>query len=42
MTVTRFQDLPPADRARDGAAAGKRVRAWAGAEKTGDVAPWDR
>lgn len=34
MTVTRFQDLPLADRGRewDGAAAEKRVRAWAGAE----------
>ncbi|WP_370619344.1 hypothetical protein [Mumia sp. Pv 4-285] len=34
MTVTRFQDLPLADRDRewDGAAAEKRVRAWADAE----------
>ena len=34
MTVTRFQDLPLADRDRewDGVAAEKRVRAWAGAE----------
>ncbi|MGH1562753.1 hypothetical protein [Mumia sp. DW29H23] len=34
MTVTRFQDLPLADRDRewDGAAAEKRVRTWAGAE----------
>ncbi|WP_433256473.1 hypothetical protein ACQPYK_17555 [Streptosporangium sp. CA-135522] len=34
MTVTRFQDLPLADRERhwDGDAAEKRVRAWAGAE----------
>lgn len=34
MTVTRFADLPMADRSRkwDGAAAEKRVRAWAGAE----------
>lgn len=34
MTVTRFQDLPMADRDRewDGNAAEKRVRAWAGAE----------
>ncbi|MFI6296435.1 hypothetical protein ACIBEJ_32920 [Nonomuraea sp. NPDC050790] len=32
MTVTRFQDLPLADRDRewDSAAADKRVRAWAG------------
>ena len=34
MTVTRFQDLPLADRDRawDGDAAEKRVRAWADAE----------
>lgn len=34
MTVTRFQDLPLTDRDRewDAAAAGKRVRKWAGAE----------
>jgi len=34
MAVTTFQDLPLADRDRtwDGAAAEKRVRAWAGAE----------
>ncbi|WP_262851971.1 hypothetical protein [Mumia quercus] len=34
MTVTRFQDLPLADRDRawDGAAAEKRVRSWADAE----------
>ncbi|MDF2706121.1 MAG: hypothetical protein K0R62_1773 [Nonomuraea muscovyensis] len=34
MTVTRFQDLPLAERDRkwDAAAADKRVRAWAGAE----------
>jgi hypothetical protein len=34
MTVTSFQDLPLADQDRewDGAAAEKRVRAWAGAE----------
>ncbi|MEV0149023.1 MULTISPECIES: hypothetical protein [unclassified Nonomuraea] len=34
MTVTRFQDLPLADRDRawDAAAAEKRVRKWAGAE----------
>ena len=34
MTVTRFQDLPLADRDRawDGDAAEKRIRAWAGAE----------
>jgi hypothetical protein len=34
MAVTTFQDLPTADRDRewDGAAAEKRVRAWAGAE----------
>jgi hypothetical protein len=34
MAVTTFQDLPLAarDRAWDGAAAEKRVRAWAGAE----------
>jgi hypothetical protein len=34
MTVTRFQDLPLADRDRpwDAAAAEKRVRRWAGAE----------
>jgi hypothetical protein len=34
MTVTRFQDLPLADRDRqwDGDAAEKRVRSWAGAE----------
>ena len=34
MAVTTFQDLPMADRDRewDGAAAEKRVRAWAGAE----------
>ena len=35
MTVTTFQDLPLADRDRtwDGAAAEKRVRAWADAEE---------
>jgi hypothetical protein len=35
MTVTQFHDLPLADRDRewDGAAAEKRVRKWAGAEK---------
>ena len=35
MAVTTFQDLPMADRDRewDGAAAEKRVRAWAGAEE---------
>jgi hypothetical protein len=40
MTVTRFQDLPLADRDRawDGAAADKRVRAWADAEKEPDAA----
>jgi hypothetical protein len=34
MTVTSFQDFPlgPRDRKWDGAAAEKRVRAWAGAE----------
>ena len=34
MTVTRFKDLPLADRDRewDGDAAEKRVRVWAGAE----------
>jgi hypothetical protein len=34
MSVTPFQDLPLADRDRewDGAAADKRVRAWAGAD----------
>ena len=34
MAVSRFHDLPLADRERewDGAAAEKRVRAWAGAE----------
>lgn len=34
MAVTAFQDLPLADsdRSWDGAAAEKRVRAWAGAE----------
>ncbi|GAA2868378.1 hypothetical protein GCM10010517_28130 [Streptosporangium fragile] len=34
MTVTRFQDLPLADRDRDwdGDAAEKRVRSWAGAQ----------
>ena len=34
MSVTSFQDLPLADRDRewDGAAAEKRVRAWAGAQ----------
>jgi hypothetical protein len=34
MTVTRFQDLPLADRERewDGDAAERRVREWAGAE----------
>jgi hypothetical protein len=34
MAVTAFQDLPLADRDRewDGAAAEKRIRAWAGAE----------
>ncbi|WP_326821999.1 hypothetical protein [Streptosporangium sp. NBC_01756] len=39
MTVTRFQDLPLADRDRqwDGDAAEKRVRAWAGAEKEPDA-----
>ncbi|CPR10954.1 hypothetical protein BN971_02229 [Mycobacterium bohemicum DSM 44277] len=36
MSVTKFQDLPLADRDRkwDGGAAEKRVRAWAGAEDT--------
>jgi hypothetical protein len=40
MTVTRYQDLPLADRDRrwDADAADKRVRAWAGAED----APNDR
>jgi hypothetical protein len=40
MTVTRYQDLPLADRERrwDADAADKRVRAWAGAED----APNDR
>ena len=35
MTVSRFSDLPLADRSRrwNGAAAEKRVRKWAGAEK---------
>jgi hypothetical protein len=35
MTVSSFKDLPLADRDRewDGAAAEKRVRAWAGAEE---------
>lgn len=44
MAVTSFQDLPLADRDRewDGAAAEKRVRAWAGADKLGETAPWDR
>ncbi|MEV0166760.1 hypothetical protein B0I32_104292 [Nonomuraea fuscirosea] len=40
MTVTRFQDLPLADRDRewDGDAADKRVRAWADAEDEPDAA----
>ena len=40
MTVTRFQDLPLADRDRewDGAAAERRVRRWAGAEDSPDAA----
>ncbi|MEV4085373.1 hypothetical protein AB0J43_34410 [Nonomuraea fuscirosea] len=40
MTVTRFQDLPLADRDRewDGDAADKRVRDWAGAEDEPDAA----
>ncbi|MBO3749850.1 hypothetical protein J5X84_27535 [Streptosporangiaceae bacterium NEAU-GS5] len=40
MTVTRFQDLPLADRDRewDGTAADKRVRAWADAEDEPDAA----
>jgi hypothetical protein len=53
VAVTAFRDLPLADRSRqwDGAAAEKRVRAWAGAEeshlaeyyeKMGDEAPWER
>jgi hypothetical protein len=35
MAVTAFRDFPlaPRDRKRDGAAAGKRVRAWADAEE---------
>ena len=38
MAVTAFQDLPLADRDRewDGAAAEKRVRAWAGAQDEPD------
>jgi hypothetical protein len=40
MTVTRFQDLPLADRDRewDGSAAEKRVRKWADAEESPDSA----
>ncbi|MEV5890240.1 hypothetical protein [Nonomuraea fuscirosea] len=40
MTVTRFQDLPLADRDRewDGDAADKRVRDWADAEDEPDAA----
>ncbi|WP_155339806.1 hypothetical protein [Acrocarpospora corrugata] len=40
MTVTRFQDLPLADRSRewDGAAAESRVREWADAEDAPDSA----
>jgi hypothetical protein len=40
MTVTRFQDLPLADRDRewDGSAADKRVREWADAEDAPDAA----
>ncbi|MFI6316960.1 hypothetical protein ACIBG8_05550 [Nonomuraea sp. NPDC050556] len=40
MTVTRFQDLPLADRDHkwDGDAADKRVRAWADAEDAPDAA----
>ncbi len=40
MTVTKFKDLPLADRDRewDGAAAEKRVREWAGAEEEPDAA----
>ncbi|MEV0621906.1 hypothetical protein AB0I81_51905 [Nonomuraea sp. NPDC050404] len=40
MTVTRFQDLPLADRDRewDGDAAEKRVRKWADAEDEPDAA----
>src|SRR5690242_18730374 len=40
VTVTRFQDLPLADRTRewDGTAAEKRVRKWADAEKEPDAA----
>jgi hypothetical protein len=40
MTVTRYQDLPLADRDRewDGDAADKRVRAWADAEQEPDAA----
>ena len=40
MTVTRFQDLPLADRDRewDGAAADKRVREWADATDGPDAA----
>ncbi|WP_066360364.1 hypothetical protein [Herbidospora mongoliensis] len=40
MTVTRFQDLPLADRSRewDGTEAEKRVREWADAEDEPDAA----
>ncbi|WP_062350979.1 hypothetical protein [Herbidospora yilanensis] len=40
MTVTRFKDLPLADRSRewDGSAAESRVREWAGAEDEPDAA----
>ncbi|MFI6519157.1 hypothetical protein ACIBF1_26615 [Spirillospora sp. NPDC050679] len=40
MTVTKFQDLPLADRDRrwDGSAAEKRVREWADAEDSPDAA----
>ncbi|MQY05753.1 hypothetical protein [Actinomadura macrotermitis] len=40
MTVTKFQDLPLADRDRewDGSAADKRVRDWADAEDSPDAA----
>jgi hypothetical protein len=48
MAVTTFHDFPLASRDRewDGAAAEKRVRAWADAEeepqKMGQTAPWER
>jgi hypothetical protein len=44
VPVTRFSDMPLADRSRrwDGAAAEKRVRKWAGAEKMGETPPWKK